>query len=867
MSRLASLLIVCLLTVLSALVSVRPVDAAKIADVRNTKHNLSTTGPGPVKAPVGGESQVCVFCHTPHAAESIPAAPLWNRKLSGATTYTTYTSSSIEASAAELAAGPGGSSKLCLSCHDGTMALGNVNVLNGATNQTIALDNTAGGKMPAGSDATSGFTRNIGVNLSNDHPISFTYNAALATADGELRSPDGTIVGNRVQGVNPKPKLPLEASQMQCSTCHDPHLRETDPAKGSAKFLRLNRFQESPPLGGSFSETGDILCLACHDKAGQTWALSAHANSLVATQTVGTSTIATLREFPTNLPVWKAACLSCHDTHTVQGARRLLREGTDSTAVPKTGGNSAIEETCYQCHSAAGTSILTNVTTVPDIKTDFTLTGATARRMPITDADQQTSGSEAHDIGTGSDALQGTKRGKDFVESPVQLGKGALTNRHVECTDCHNPHRVTKKRLFSADATTADAAGTHNHAAGHTNIASGVLRGISGVEPLGWAGVAFGNVATGFTLKRGDGGSNASTAVGSAWVTREYQICLKCHSTYAYDSPPALGSSGSGTPIGYETGGMANYTDQAMEFQSPSGHKGEPASTNDSGAFKGFVKGSSCGATVTCSITPTPACCYAVDFQTRNHRAWHPVMDNTNRTLATRGITSTSPWRSPWGATADVGTQTMYCSDCHGSNVTRSDTVDPNCTTSSTGCGEDGKPWGPHGSTNNFILKGTWTRNSGTPDASTAICLKCHDSAVYSSTSESQSRRTGFFNPSGDKGRGNLHNYHASKISGGVRCTWCHMAVPHGWKNRSFLVNLNDVGPEGGLPAGTQVRNGTSNGYNNPPYYLRAVLKIRSFGTPGSWLESNCGSVGFPGNGQSGRNWMRDSNESCTSVP
>jgi hypothetical protein len=42
--------------------------------------------------------------------------------------------------------------------------------------------------------------------------------------------------------------------------------------------------------------------------------------------------------------VWKASCLNCHDTHTVQGARRLLREGTDSTAVPKTGGNPALEQ-------------------------------------------------------------------------------------------------------------------------------------------------------------------------------------------------------------------------------------------------------------------------------------------------------------------------------------------------------------------------------------------------------------------------------------------------------------------------------------------------------------------------------------------
>ena len=812
MTRLASLLIVCLLAVLAALILVRPVDAAKIADVRNTKHNLSASGPGTVKAPVGGESQICVFCHTPHAAESIPAAPLWNRKLSGATTYTTYTSSSIEASAAELAAGPGGSSKLCLSCHDGTMALGNVNVLNGATNQTITLGGTPDGKMPAGSGTTTGFTRNIGVNLSNDHPISFTYDAALASADGELRVPNGTTVGNRSPGV--KPRLPLEAGQMQCSTCHDPHLRETDAAKGSAKFLRLNRFQEQPPTGGAFSEANDILCLACHDKAGQTWALSAHANSLVATQVLGTSTMATLREFPAGLPVWRAACLSCHDTHTVQGARRLLREGTDSIAIPKAGGNSAIEETCYQCHAALAQSILTNVTSVPNIKDDFAL----ARHMPIKSTEQQ-AGSEAHDIGTGV----GTQRGKDFVEAPAQLGKGAASNRHVECTDCHNPHRVIKNRLFNANAAVPDAAGTHNHAAGHTNIASGVLRGSTGVEPI-YSGVPFGSVPTGFTLKRGDGGAAASTAVGSAWVTREYQVCLKCHSNYAYDTPPNLGDSGGGTPSG--TNGMIQFTNQAMEFQAPAGHKGLPASTIDSGAFAGTPPGQS----------------YTVNFQTRNNRSWHPVMDNTGRTHALR-TTGTTAWRAPWNATADMGAQTMYCSDCHGSNTAATDVVPIG--------GENGAPWGPHGSTNNFLLKGVWTPTTST-GTTNALCLKCHSPTSSSAFSGG--------------GRGNLHAYHLDKI-GRIQCMWCHTAVPHGWKNRSFLVNLNDVGAEGGLPPGTQVRNGTRAGYYNPPYYQNALLKIRTFGTSGSWGETNCGSAGAPGNGQSGRDWMRDSSESCTNPP
>ena len=844
MARLASLLIVCLLAALAALMPVRPVGAAKISDVSNTRHNLSVSGPGTVKAT--SESQICVFCHTPHGAEGIPAAPLWNRKLSGAT-YTPYTSSSIEANAAELAAGPGGSSKLCLSCHDGTLALGNVNVLGGKANQTIALNGTGpGGTMAPGAGTTTGFTRNLGVDLTNDHPISFTYDAALAVRDGELRTPDGTTVGTRSPGV--KPRLPLEAGQMQCSTCHDPHLRETDPFKGAAKFLRVNRFQEQTPTGGTFAETGDILCLACHEKAGQTWALSAHANPLVADE-LFTTAAANQREFPVspNLPVWRASCLSCHDTHSVQGSRRLLREGTDSTATPKAGGTSAIEETCYQCHASLAQSSLTSVTSVPNIKDDFAL----SRRMPIKTTDQQT-GSEVHDIGTGT----GAQRGKDFVEAPALLGKGAPTNRHVECTDCHNPHRVVKNRLFNANASVPEAAGTHNHAAGHTNIASGVLKGITGVEPV-YGGAAFGTNPGSYDFKRGDGGIGASTAAGSAWVTREYQVCLKCHSDYAFNTPPNLGDSGGGTPSG--TNGLNAFTNQAMEFQAPSGHKGE-VSTTDSGAFSGQVR-SPAG----CPVCGSGGCtCYNVNYQSNNHRGWHPVVDNTGRSLATRSITSntTSVWRSPWNATADVGTQTMYCTDCHGSN-TAADTVVP-------AGGEDGSPWGPHGSTNNFILKGEWSSTTGASgrDAAytaNALCFKCHNPANYADRNglgSVSNQTSGFYNSD----KGNLHAFHTDKI-GRIRCSWCHVAVPHGWKNKAFLVNLNDVGPEAGLAAGTQVRNNTTATYTNAPYYLNAALKVRNFKTSGNWTDTDCGSVGAPGNGQSGKNWMNGSSEQCVNLP
>jgi len=774
---------------------VTAVSAARISDISSTDHNFSISGSGDVTAST--ESQICVFCHTPHQAENIPGAPLWNRKASGAT-YTPYTSNSIDAD--DIAATPGGSSKLCLSCHDGTIALGSVNVVNAQENVTITLLGTdAGGTIPSDAGADTGFTRRLGIDLTNDHPISFTYGTTLANADGELRDPAlESHIANRSAGVSPA--VPLESDKVQCTSCHDPHIRDTDVTK-KIKFLRLNRFQEATPVGGDFVEATDQICLACHDKLGPAWSQSAHADPTSANESYATAA-ASQREFPDNLPVWQAGCLNCHDTHSVQGSRRLLREGTDSLSTPKTGGSAALEEACYTCHSGDG-AVLNGqggaTFEVPNIKTDF----AATTHMPITTADQQ-SISEAHNIG---DA--------DFIESATNLNN---SNRHVECTDCHNPHRLTKNSLFNRTGTTTS--GTHQHAAGHTNIASGVLRGAWGVEPA-YSSATFSptNLPALHTVKSGDGGSGASSAVNSSYVTREYQICFKCHSDYAYGSnPPALGST-TGNTSAAQSNGLTDYTNQAMEFQAPATHQKE-VTTTDSGADS--------------------------SYSTNNHRSWHPVMNSTGRTLAEKGSAKSSDWLAPWNDVNDIGNQTMFCSDCHGS-ATATGTVVP------TG-GENGAPWGPHGSNNKFILKGDWSSSTGSDDS--GLCFRCHNYTDYATDQNEGSDGTGFCCGGG---KGNLHAFHVKRI-GSLRCNWCHVAVPHGWKNKALLVNLNDVGPEGGLATGTEVSN--NGGYSNGPYYNNAMLKVLNFAKSGQWSDSNCGSAGM--DGVTGRDWMKDT---CSNPP
>ena len=785
--------------------------AERIADVRNTKHNLSASGPGTVKAV--SESRVCIFCHTPHGANtSVPNAPLWNRQLP-TSTYTPYLSESIDAN--DIAAEPGGSSKLCLSCHDGTLAIGTVEVANGQIGQSFAMSGTsADGSMPPGRGASSGFTRRLGVDLTNDHPISFTYDSALALADGELRDPAvAAHIGNRSPGV--KPVVPLELGKLECMSCHDPHIRDTDISK-NVKFLRLNRFQQAAPVGGNFNQASDIICLACHDKLGQAWASSAHADPLVGDETYKSAS-ASLREFPDGTRVWQAACLNCHDTHTVQGSRRLLREGTDATggpSTPKLGGGPSIEGTCYQCHTTAAESILTDVNQVPNIKTDFNL----ARHMPIASGDQL-AGTEIHDINNA-----------DFLETQSLLGRATLNNRHAECTDCHNPHRLMRNQRFNGTGGSLEA--THDPDQ-PSNIASGALRGTFGVEPI-YGSASFFILPSGYQVKSGDGGIGASTAVNSAYVTREYQICLKCHSDYAYidnnayptGTRPNLGDSGGGTSPG--TNDLDQFTNQAREFQAPMSHRGEGTAAGSGAAFT-----------------------------TNNHRSWHPVMDFTGRTAAVRGNMDANAWLAPWNT--NVGNQTMYCTDCHGS-----------ATANGTRVPLGNNPWGPHGSSKDFLLKGDWNTSTGAGQADD-LCFKCHDFNTYP---RDGGKRTGFFNDPGDKGRDDLHSYHAKKIRSAFRCSFCHVAIPHGWKNKAFLVNLNDVGPEVGLPAGTEVCTGNggwgggnaqgggcggsggrgTTGFTKGPYYMNAFLKVLNFARSGEWRESDCGSS----SGASGRDWMRD---------
>ncbi len=210
-----------------------------LAGISATKHNLSASGPGTVKANAGQQNdEICVYCHTPHFANTgFTGAPLWNKATPSAT-YTMY-GTTIAGSTPD--ATPNGITKACLSCHDGVSALNSIVNQAGSGGVTAGGYNVAFGATAAGTAFTmpAGAT-NIGTNLADDHPVSITYTAGNAS----LKATSTTLTG--WTGATTIANL-LRNGKVECSSCHDPH------TSTNGLFLRV-------------SNSGSALCLGCHGK-------------------------------------------------------------------------------------------------------------------------------------------------------------------------------------------------------------------------------------------------------------------------------------------------------------------------------------------------------------------------------------------------------------------------------------------------------------------------------------------------------------------------------------------------------------------------------------------------------------------------
>jgi len=484
---------------------------AAAVSVKNSKHNLQykavpESGNGTIKASVdkdmGGTSEICVFCHTPHSGNT--QAPLWN-KTPSVGSYSTYTSDVLAGlgywPAEDPKNGvPHAKTRICLSCHDGTIALGSlVNMPYGAATQ-IPMEGTTGGNMPT---TSAGY---IGVELQDDHPVAIQFDTG---PDPELQS---IPIGSKVKLYTATGK-----DYVECTSCHDPHDNQW----------------------GNFlvdSNQNSALCYECHSKGG--FSGSVHDDNTINVAYAPPTEAPAAGGNPTNHGpnVGHVKCISCHFVHKA-GITGLLTT-SPPTASPNPGSGKYLlsfqeEKTCFNntdrwgqqvvqaCHGSSASAPKRNIESVE--------TAALSGKRHWTQ--------DAGTVGR-HEATEARTAGWIHID-------GDQNKWHVECADCHNPH----------------TAGPSSHTANPPQPVWPGLPTLANTSPLFGAGGV--NVSSAVPWGGGVGSYSYLEPTGvltgvNPSVSYEFQICFKCHSDFAWNNGTVPTSPSFAPP--------APMTDQATEF-------------------------------------------------------------------------------------------------------------------------------------------------------------------------------------------------------------------------------------------------------------------------------------------------------------
>jgi len=248
----------------------------------------------------------CTFCHAPHSGLGV-VSPLWNQKLSQAT-YTPYTSTTYHEQG-KTQPTLGVTSSLCLSCHDGTVGVGQSYVY--------------GPQIPV--TGTMNPVDTFGTMLIGSHPFSLKL---------PLKDAPDLVPSLASKGVTADPTgaVKLINGNIECTSCHSPHVQNIDQI--AQYFLVRN------------SVNGQ-MCLACHDPnrvvQGQVNPLAGFTGSIHAMATNQVSPEGNIGPYAT---VGANACVSCHMDHDSVAPARLLRPAT-----PSSPGTDPVTQNCMTCHN------------------------------------------------------------------------------------------------------------------------------------------------------------------------------------------------------------------------------------------------------------------------------------------------------------------------------------------------------------------------------------------------------------------------------------------------------------------------------------------------------------------------------------
>ena len=266
-------------------------------------HNLTPGSGATIYVPSGNLG--CTYCHAPHSGLG-GVTPLWNQQLSKAS-YSPYNSTTYHQTG-NTQPPLGVTSSLCLSCHDGTVAVG----------QTAAY-----GKVTTVGSWTPGDT--FGQDLTNSHPFS------LVTPIKDTANLQASLVSSGTT-ADPLHKVKLINGNVECTSCHDPHTQTIDAI--AQNFLVRD---------GSSGQ----ICLACHDPnrvvQGQTNLLAGWSSSIHQSAANKVATNAHVGPYAT---VAQNGCASCHSDHNANGPARLLRQAT-----PPAPGVDPSTQACMTCHN------------------------------------------------------------------------------------------------------------------------------------------------------------------------------------------------------------------------------------------------------------------------------------------------------------------------------------------------------------------------------------------------------------------------------------------------------------------------------------------------------------------------------------